>query len=50
MKWGILFIADVSEGEWQDVDDCASVDSVEDEAEEEEAQQDVDMVRTLVMY
>lgn len=34
---------DVNDDEWQDVDDGASVDSVEDEAEEEAAQQDVDM-------
>ena len=31
------------------MDDGASVDSVEDEAEEEAAQQDVDMVRSLVI-
>ena len=46
----MLFIADVKEDEWQDVDDCASVDSVEDEEEEEVAQQDVDMVRTLGVH
>ena len=44
-----LFISDVNEDEWQDVDDGASVDSVEDEAEEEAAQQDVDMVTSLVI-
>lgn len=46
----ILFTADVNEDEWQDVDDGASVDSAEDEAEEEAAQQDVDMVRTFVIH
>ena len=50
MTLGILFIADVNEDEWQDVDDGASVDSGEDETEEEAAQQDVDMVRTLVIH
>ena len=50
MTLGILFIADVNEDEWQDVDDGASVDSGEDETEEEAAQQDVDMVRTLVVH
>ena len=43
---GILFILDANEDEWEDVDDCASLDSVEEEADEEAAQQDVDMVRT----
>ena len=47
---GVLFIADVNQDEWQDVDDGASVDSVEDEAEEEAAQQDVDMVRSLGIH
>ena len=47
---GVLLIADVNEDEWQDVDDGASVDSVEDEAEEEAAQQDVDMVRSLGIH
>ena len=42
----LYFVVDVNEGEWEDVDDCASVDSVEDEAEEDATQQDVDMVRT----
>ena len=47
---GVLLIADVNEDEWQDVDDGASVDSVEGEAEEEAAQQDVDMVRSLGIH
>lgn len=45
----ILFIADANEDEWEDVDDCASLDSVEEDAEEEAAQQDIDMVRTFTM-
>jgi len=32
------------------VDDGASVDSIEDEEEEEATQQDVDMVRTLDVH
>ena len=31
------------------MDDCASLDSVEEKAVEEAAQQDVDMVKTLTM-
>lgn len=50
MTQAILLFADVNEDEWEDVDDSASLDSVEDETEEEAAQQDVDMVRTLVMH
>ena len=50
MTQGVFFIADVNEDEWQDVDDGASVDSVEDEADEEAAQQDVDMVTSLVIH
>lgn len=50
MTLSILFTADVNEDEWQDVDDGASVDSTEDEAEEDVAQQDVDMVRTLAIH
>lgn len=50
MTLTILFTADVNEDEWQDVDDGASVDSAEDETEEDVVQQDVDMVRTLVEH
>lgn len=50
MTLTILFTADVNEDEWQDVDDGASVDSGEDETEEDVVQQDVDMVRTLVIH
>ncbi len=49
MAEGILFILDSNEDEWEDVDDCASLDSVEEDAEEEAAQQDIDMVRTRVL-
>lgn len=46
----VLFIADANEDEWEDVDDSASLDSVEDEAEEDAAaEQDVDMVGRFTM-
>lgn len=44
---GALCATDSNEDEWEDVDDCASLDSADEEAEEEAAQ-DVDMVRVFL--
>ena len=43
----VLCATDSNEDEWEDVDDCASLDSADEEAEEEAAQ-DVDMVRVFL--
>ena len=50
MTQGVFFIVDVNEDEWQDLDDGASVDSVEDEGDEAVAPQNVDMVTSLVIH
>ena len=44
----LFLVADGNEDEWEDVDDCASLDSADEEAEVEAAQ-DIDMVSEVAL-